>query len=372
MRLHREAYIRHQLGEESEGEIFVELFGPLVGLEAEWRRQGASEEEIALDAFDFDTADFCWAADTGLQGDRPEKVLEDTDRRRIWMDSLGRRMELDKRTASIGLPVSFPVEDHDDWRDIRHWLADHPGRTPAANLEACRATREAGGCVMLSMPGAYDTVRQLMGDENACIAFLEEPELVADILRAAGDLMEAVIGRIAECSPLDLLHVHEDFAGKSGPLVGPATVQAFFQPYYRWVWERAQEAGARLFSLDSDGNILAVLEALMACGVNRFYPMEPAAGMDIVALRKTYGKSLVLAGGIDKHVLRESPEAIQRELEYKMQPLMQGGGTVFGLDHRIPNGTPIAHYRYYVRTARELLGLPPARPRKGSWRRMAH
>ena len=34
--------------------IFVELFSPLVGLEGEWRMQGASEDEINMTAFDFD------------------------------------------------------------------------------------------------------------------------------------------------------------------------------------------------------------------------------------------------------------------------------------------------------------------------------
>jgi hypothetical protein len=53
-----------------------------------------------------------------------------------------------------------------------------------------------------------------------------------------------------------------------------------------------------------------------------------------------------------------------------MQPLMQQGGMIFGLDHRIPNGTPIENYRFYVQTGREILGLPPLNGQKG-WNRMA-
>ena len=70
-------------------------------------------------------------------------------------------------------------------------------------------------------------------------------------------------------------------------------------------------------------------------------------------------KLLAFMGGIDKHILRCSKEEIRKELEYKMQPLMQEGGMIFGLDHRITNGTPIESYRYYVNTGREILGLPP-------------
>jgi uroporphyrinogen-III decarboxylase len=129
-----------------------------------------------------------------------------------------------------------------------------------------------------------------------------------------------------------------------------------------------------VFSIDSDGNVMPVLDALLACGINRVYPNEPAAGMDIVQIRRQYGPNLILAGGIDKHILRRGHDAIRRELEYKLQPRTRGGGTIFALDHRIPNGTPLDAYRYYVKTAREILNLPPIpkEPQKGSWRRMAH
>lgn len=113
------------------------------------------------------------------------------------------------------------------------------------------------------------------------------------------------------------------------------------------------------------------MDAFIEAGVNIFYPCEPAAGMDMVALRKKYGSEIRFKGGIDKHVLRSSKEAIRKELEYKLQPMMQEGGIVFALDHRIPNGTPLENYRYYVKTARELLGLEELSPEREGWGRMA-
>jgi len=60
-------------------------------------------------------------------------------------------------------------------------------------------------------------------------------------------------------------------------------------------------------------------------------------------------------GGIDKHVLRGTPDEIVAELEYKIPPLVRSGGCVLGLDHRIPNGTPLAHYRFYIQKAWEIM-----------------
>ena len=123
--------------------------------------------------------------------------------------------------------------------------------------------------------------------------------------------------------------------------------------------------------MDSDGNVTPVLDALLQCGVNVMHPMEPAAGMDIVAVREKFGRRLAMLGGIDKHVLRGTKEDIRRELEYKMQPSMRNGGIAFSLDHRIPNGTPLENYRYYVRLGREILGLPPLDATRKGWGRMA-
>jgi uroporphyrinogen-III decarboxylase len=168
---------------------------------------------------------------------------------------------------------------------------------------------------------------------------------------------------------IDNLVVHEDMAGKTGSLIGPDLIKQYIKPYYRKTWDMLSAKGTKLFSQDSDGNMNSVIDAFLDCGVNIMFPAESAAGMDIVQLRKTYGTSLAFKGGIDKHVLRQGKEAIRNELEYKLQPLMQQGGMVFGLDHRIPNGTPLEAYRYYVKTAREILGLESG---KGSgWRRMA-
>jgi hypothetical protein len=83
--------------------------------------------------------------------------------------------------------------------------------------------------------------------------------------------------------------------------------------------------------------------------------MEPAANMDIVQVRQHYGTRLAFYGGIDKHVLRRSQAEIVAELEYKIPPMLATGGCVLGLDHRIPNGTPLANYRFYIAKVWEML-----------------
>lgn len=356
----RERYIAHCNFEFTGREMFCQLFSKLVGLEDEWRRQGASAKEIALTAFDWD-----YVLQTKLSGNCKAssgietKVLEDTPEYRISIDTLGRRAKLCKKSASIPLPLEYPVKTMEDWLKIKHWYTFSEERIDREALQQQKSLRDLGYLTILYVLGGFDEPRELMGEENLCIACYEEPELITDMLETMADTCVKVIERVSEIVPIDCISIHEDMAGKSGPLFGPKQIREFMKPYYQKIWSCARAHGASIFSQDSDGDMRPVIEEMIDCGVTCIWPCEPAAGMDIIELRKKYGNRVTFKGGIDKHVLRKDPEAIRAELEYKMAAPCLGGGTVFAIDHLIPNGVPISNYRYYVEYGRKLLGLPP-------------
>lgn len=366
----RERYIAHCNFEDTGKEMFCELFGLLVGLEDEWRTQGASAKEIALTAFEWDyvlkthLAGRCGPV-TGLE----PKIIEETAEHVISIDELGRKSKLCKQSATIPLPMEHPVKTMDDWLAIKHWYTFSEERIDKEKLREQKRLRDKGYLTILEIPGGFDEPRQLLGEEELCYACYEQPEMLTDMLETITETCLQVIERISEIVPIDCVSIHEDMAGKSGPLFGPSQIEEFMMPYYKKVWQRAQQAGAAIFSQDSDGNMNPVIDVLLACGVNCMYPCEPAAGMDIVALREKYGKQVAFKGGIDKYALLKDKEIIQKELEYKMSRPMLGGGTIFALDHRIPNGVPLENYRYYVTLGRQMLGMPPISGE--GWERMA-
>ncbi len=60
---------------------------------------------------------------------------------------------------------------------------------------------------------------------------------------------------------------------------------------------------------------------------------------------------------------RRGEAAIVAELEYKIPPMVATGGCVLGLDHRIPNGTPLEAYRFYHAKAWEIMEREAAKLR---------
>ncbi len=356
MEVERTEYLDHMTFRANRRPLFTEPFGPLLGLKEEWAAQGAAPEELDMSAFRYRRPQYGHVpVNTGWHGGPEEEILETTADHIIARDRYGRRVKLPVGYATLALPLDYPVTNMADWRKIRQHYEFSEDRFMPGWEETARQHLAAGRVVSVSIPGGFDELRELMGDAEACMAFLSQPELVDDVLGTIADTAYRVLDRVSAAVRVDQLMVHEDFAGKSGPLIGPRQMRRFIVPYYRRAWDLLASRGARLFWIDSDGDIAPILPDLIDGGINVIFPVEPVGRMDMVQLRQEYGTQLAFIGGLDKHVLRRSRAEIRAELEYKIPPMVASGGCMLGLDHRIPNGTPLEAYRYYVKTAWEIL-----------------
>lgn len=334
---------------------FTEIFGPIVGLKEEWEEQGATAAELDFSAFRYRCPRQARVPVNTGRLDAWTELIEERDDYRRYRDDLGRTLKLEKGFATIPLPENYPVRTMDDWLAIKPRYRFDEARFEADWLVRAKRARDEGSVMVVGIPGGFDEPRQLLGEEGLCYAYYEQPELIHDILETIAGMVGAVLERVTEKLPVDVLSVHEDMAGKSGSLAGPRQIAEFIQPYYRRAWEGANARGTALFDQDSDGDMNAVIPAFLEAGVNCMHPMEPAAGMDIVQVRQAYGEKLAFYGGIDKHVLRRSRNEIEVELERKIPPMIRTRGCMIGLDHRIPNGTPLQNYRFYVNKVWEII-----------------
>jgi hypothetical protein len=351
----RDEYLDHMTFKTNKRPLFTEIFGPIIGLKEEWEAQGATPEELDFSAFNYRAPKIDEIAVNTWRLNAWSKTISETDTVIRYQDDLGRKLTLEKGFASLPLPQSYPVKTMDDWLAIKPRYQFSEARLKGDWERQAWKAGEKGEALTLEIPGGFDEPRQLMGEEELCCAYYEQPELIHDMLDTIGAMLVEVCDRVCDRVPVDILKVHEDMAGKSGPLAGPRQIDEFIKPYYRRVWDRLQERGTRLFDQDSDGDMNNVIQSFIDAGVNCMHPIEPAANMDMVKIRETYGTQLAFYGGIDKHVLRRSKQEIEQEIAYKVPPMLESGGCVLALDHRIPNGTPLENYRFYIKTMWEYM-----------------
>jgi uroporphyrinogen decarboxylase len=149
----------------------------------------------------------------------------------------------------------------------------------------------------------------------------------------------------------------EDMCFKTGPLISPKMFKRFMVPRYKRVTELLHKAGVTSIFVDSDGNLNALIPLWLEAGVNGFWPLECAAGNDAVALRKQYGKDIILAGNIDKRAFLKGEDMLRAEVMAKAPFLLKSGGYFPSLDHLVPPDVPFTMYQHFINLLREVVGL---------------
>jgi hypothetical protein len=157
-----------------------------------------------------------------------------------------------------------------------------------------------------------------------------------------------MLGAMLEETTIDVFGFWEDMAYRTSTLLSPSMARKYMLPRYRRVIDFARGRGVRYIGLDSDGRIDPLIPVWMDAGVDILYPFEVQAGMDVTAVRRTYGKSLRIWGGVDKRVLAVGQDAIDAELR-RVAPLIAAGGYVPMLDHSATPNVPYESYCYFLR-----------------------
>ncbi|UCF96171.1 MAG: hypothetical protein JSV89_13405 [Spirochaetaceae bacterium] len=167
-----------------------------------------------------------------------------------------------------------------------------------------------------------------MGLEIYTFFSLSYPELLKDYMEISIENELRRVHAVADIELSPLILIPEDFATKAGPIFGPAFLDQYHYPYVERLAAAWHEHGFTVL-YHSDGNYKEAIPALIACGVDGFYCLEPSCGMDIIELKRQYPET-IWAGGIDGVTLMErgTPEQVKEEVHRQIEEsdaLKQGG-----------------------------------------------
>jgi len=337
-----------------------------------WLREGLSEEELKGDWFRgepkfarLDKREFI-PLDLGPIPGFEENISE-TSRYIIFRDRWGRiRRGLKAGTVrgtrpSMDTFIDFFVKDRKDFLKMKeHFDPYDPARYPRNWKTLKERWKNRSYPLYLTencgFGGLYWNLREMMGTTGLSITFYRKPSLIHEILDFMVDFFKNATKKALNEVEVDAFIFNEDFACKSGPLFSPKVFKEFFLPRYEEIIKYLRKHGVKVIELDSDGNTEALIPLLIEAGIDAHWPLEAAAGMDPVKIRKEYGDELVLYGGIDKRELAKDEKAIKREVYKKVVPMLKmGGGYIPTVDHTVPPDVPLKNFLYYLELKRRVV-----------------
>ncbi|MDD4774687.1 MAG: uroporphyrinogen decarboxylase family protein, partial [Eubacteriales bacterium] len=122
----------------------------------------------------------------------------------------------------------------------------------------------------------------------------------------------------------------------------------FLEPYYTAIISGAKKRKKNRIHIElaTDGYLPAVIDRYLAMGFNWFSPFEAAAGCDVVEIGQRYPEILI-SGGIDKRILADSRDAIDRMCDRIFPRMFERGGYYPTCDHGVPEEVPFNNYLHY-------------------------
>jgi len=201
------------------------------------------------------------------------------------------------------------------------------------NFLTCVAKEKETRCVFCKIGGPFIRSSFVRGETEFLMDLAADKSFARALVERIGNhLLQIALESLRRGGLYDTgVWIYDDMAANDKPMFSPATFEDVFLPMYRRIVARIREAGAAKIILHSDGNIRPLLGMLIDAGFDGINPVEPKAGMDILALRREYGTKLSLIGGLDNVFVLASGD--EKRIRDHVVPILKeagDGGIVVG------------------------------------------
>jgi uroporphyrinogen decarboxylase len=187
--------------------------------------------------------------------------------------------------------------------------------------------------------------KQLRGEAQAFMDFIERPDLMRYILDKLFGLAYETTARIYRAIPGQVLitYVAEDMGAQDGLMYSPAHIREFLLPWMRRMADLVHENGAYVFH-HNDGACRAILPDMVdTVGIDVLNPIQwRCAGMAREGLKADFGDRLAFHGAVDNQytIPFGTVDEVRAEVADDMAILGAGGGYILAPCHNIQSVGP--------------------------------
>lgn len=317
-----------------------------------WRREGMPEGVGYTDFFGLDKV-----GSIGVDNSpRYEaKVLEENDTYTIHTTSWGATLKNWKHAASTPEFLDFTIKDRDSWAKAKARMQPTNDRIKWDHLaQNYPVWKKEGHWIEAGLWFGFDVTHSwIVGTERLLMALVEDPDWCRDLFSHELEVQLTLLDRVWDAGyTFDSIRWPDDMGYKGKQFFSLDTYRELVKPFHKRAIDWAHAKGVKAH-LHSCGNINPIIPELIELGLDALNPLEVKAGMDPIQIKNTYGRDLLLHGGINA-VLWDHPDQITAEMERVLPIMKQNGGYIFSSDHSVPSTVSLEDFRNIVALAKRL------------------
>ena len=210
----------------------------------------------------------------------------------------------------------------------------------------------------------FDDIRDISGDEyflmmhgDATFGIPDGDHMVEFSVRLADDpqglkdeAARSVDGALRRADAfrrhgaLDGFALCSDYCLNTGPFLSPAMFDEFVAPPLARLIAGYRQMGFYTIK-HTDGNIMPILDALVAARPHALHSLDPQGGVDIAEVKRRVGRRVCLIGNVSCALMDTGADAeVIESARYALRHGMPGGGYIFSTSNCIYTGMPLQRY----------------------------
>jgi len=174
----------------------------------------------------------------------------------------------------------------------------------------------------------WERAKFMRGMESILMDVIINPMFVRDLLDRLTEYILESIRIVMGKGMFECIALSDDYGAQRGLLMSPGHWRKFVKPCLARIYGLAKSHGLAVFH-HSCGNIVPIIGDLIELGLDILHPIQPEA-MDILFLKKEFGKHLTFCGGISTQDLLVSgtPDQVRCEVQRLKREMAGGGGYI--------------------------------------------
>ena len=307
-----------------------------------WHHEGLSTAIPVAEHFGYELCGF----GVDLSPRFPIRIVERNDEYVVETTADGglRRNHRDRSTTPE--VIECGIRTREDWERIKPRLEASVTRVNWVTLHnELEKERADGKFITFNAAVGYDRFQSLVRSEELLMAIAEDPDWVREMFLTHAELtIEMAKLVFAQGYRFDGAFLFCDLGYRNASLFSPRSYRQVQFESDRLLYDFFHGHDMPVI-LHSCGRVTGLIPQLIEAGLDCLQPLEVKAGMDLVDLKREFGRDLAFMGGIDVRAMSDpDPATIEDEIARKFEVAMRGGGYIYHSDHSVPNNVSLAQY----------------------------